>query len=98
MFLVHHVTWSVNSACHLWGFRRYRTHDESRDNILFGLLAMGEGWHNTHHAFPSSARHGLAWWEIDVNYWVIRMLAWLRLAWDLKLPTPEAKAKERRAS
>jgi stearoyl-CoA desaturase (delta-9 desaturase) len=98
VFLVHHVTWSVNSACHLWGFRRYRTHDESRDNILFGLLAMGEGWHNTHHAFPSSARHGLAWWEIDVNYWVIRMLAWLRLAWDLKLPTPEAKAKERRAS
>ena len=91
VFLVHHVTWSVNSACHLWGLQPYRSHDESRNNILFGILAMGEGWHNTHHAFPTSARHGLAWWQIDMSYWVIRTLAFLRLAWNLKLPPKKRK-------
>lgn len=98
LFLVHHVTWSVNSACHLWGFRPYRSNDESRNNIMFGILAMGEGWHNTHHAFPTSARHGLSWWQIDVSYWVIRTLALVGLAWNLKLPTLEAQARERRVS
>jgi len=98
LFLVHHVTWSVNSACHLWGLRPFRSNDMSRDNIVFGILALGEGWHNTHHAFPSSARHGLRWWQIDVSYWVIRTLALLGLAWNLKLPTAEAQAKQRRIS
>lgn len=96
VFLVHHVTWSVNSACHLWGFRPFRSDDESRNNIVFGILAMGEGWHNTHHAFPSSARHGLRWWEIDTSYWFIRSLALLGLAWNVKLPTQEAQLRERR--
>jgi len=96
LFLVHHVTWSVNSACHLWGFRPYKTGDMSRNNVVFGILAMGEGWHNTHHAFPTSARHGLRWWEVDVSYWVIRTLALVGLAWGLKLPTKEAQAKEAR--
>ena len=86
IFLVHHVTWSVNSACHLWGLRPYQTDDESRDNIVFGILAMGEGWHCTHHAFPSSARHGLRCWQIDVSYWIIRALALLGLAWNVKVP------------
>ncbi len=98
IFLVHHVTWSVNSACHLWGFRPYKSKDMSRNNVVFGILAMGEGWHNTHHAFPTSARHGLRWWQIDVSYWVIRTLALLGLAWNLKLPTKAAQAKERRTS
>jgi stearoyl-CoA desaturase (Delta-9 desaturase) len=98
IFLVHHVTWSVNSACHLWGFQPYPGHDESRNNIVFGILALGEGWHNTHHAFPTSARHGLRWWQIDMSYWVIRMLAFLGLAWNLKLPSAEAEAKERNAA
>lgn len=96
IFLVHHVTWSVNSACHLWGFRPYRSEDESRNNVIFGILALGEGWHNTHHAFPTSARHGLRWWELDASYWVIRLMVLLRLAWRLKLPTVEARMKERR--
>lgn len=86
IFLVHHVTWSVNSACHLWGSRTYPNKDESRDNLLFGVLAMGEGWHNSHHAFPTSARHGLKWWQIDVSYWVIRGLVLVGLAWNLRLP------------
>ncbi len=95
LFLVHHVTWSVNSACHLWGFQPFASNDLSRDNVLFGILAMGEGWHNTHHAFPSSARHGLSWWKLDVSYWVIRTLALLGLAWNLKLPSAELQARKR---
>lgn len=94
IFLVHHVTWSVNSVCHLWGRRTYRSEDESRDNVLFGVLAFGEGWHNTHHAFPTSARHGLRWWQIDVSYWVIRTLALVGLAWGVKLPSREAQRRE----
>ena len=95
-FLVHHVTWSVNSACHLWGRRPYRSHDESRNNMLFGILGLGEGWHNTHHAFPTSARHGLRWWQIDVSYWVIRGLALFGLAWNLKLPSKQAQVSKER--
>jgi len=85
-FLVHHVTWSINSACHLWGLQLYPGTDHSRDNIVFGFLGLGEGWHGSHHAFPTSARHGLRWWQIDVSYYVIRTLALIRLAWDVKLP------------
>ena len=87
IFLVHHVTWSVNSACHIWGRKFFPSNDESRDNLIFGVLALGEGWHNTHHAFPSSARHGLRWWQIDISYYVIRALEWTGLAWDVRLPT-----------
>jgi stearoyl-CoA desaturase (delta-9 desaturase) len=92
IFLVHHVTWSVNSACHLWGMRPYPSDDQSRNNIVFGILALGEGWHNTHHAFPTSARHGLRWWQIDMSYWIIRALALLGLAWDVRLPSEQALA------
>jgi stearoyl-CoA desaturase (delta-9 desaturase) len=95
MFLVHHVTWSVNSVCHLWGRRPYRSGDESRNNAVVGALALGEGWHNTHHAFPTSARHGLRWWQLDVSYWVIFALALLRLAWGVKVPTRQAQADRR---
>ena len=96
IFLVHHVTWSVNSACHLWGRQPFKSDDESRNNALFGILAMGEGWHNTHHAFPTSARHGLRWWEIDVSYWVIRALGSIGLAWNIKLPSRQAMMREQR--
>lgn len=95
VFLVHHVTWSINSACHLWGQQPYESNDMSRNNLLFGILGLGEGWHNTHHAFPTSARHGLKWWQVDVSYWIIRLLALLGLAWNLRLPTKESQAKAR---
>ncbi len=98
VFLVHHVTWSVNSVCHLWGLRPYRSEDQSRDNVVFGVLALGEGWHASHHAFPTSARHGLSWWKVDVSYWVIRALALLGLAWNVRVPTKQAQAQQRRAS
>jgi stearoyl-CoA desaturase (Delta-9 desaturase) len=96
IFLVHHVTWSVNSSCHLWGLRPYWSEYESRNNVVFGILALGEGWHNAHHAFPTSARHGLRWCQIDANYYLIRLLAFFGLGWDLKLPSAEAEIRERR--
>jgi stearoyl-CoA desaturase (delta-9 desaturase) len=92
IFLVHHVTWSVNSVCHLWGGRPFATEDGSRNNLLFGILALGEGWHNNHHAFPTSARHGLRWWQLDPSYWVIRGLALVGLAWNVRVPSRPALA------
>jgi len=89
VFLVHHATWSINSVCHLWGSRPYPTRDESRNNIFFGMLALGEGWHNNHHAFPTSARHGLRWWQLDVSYSVICVMKWLGLAWRVRVPAPQ---------
>ncbi|HZN67087.1 MAG TPA: fatty acid desaturase [Tepidisphaeraceae bacterium] len=96
VFLVHHVTWSINSVCHLWGSRPFRSHDESRNNVVFGLLAMGEGWHNNHHAFPTSAKHGLRWWEFDGSYLLIRGLELLGLAWKVKVPTAAAMSAKMR--
>jgi stearoyl-CoA desaturase (delta-9 desaturase) len=96
IFLVHHVTWGVNSVCHIWGLRPYKGDDESRDNILLGVLALGEGWHNTHHAFPTSARHGLRWWQLDVSYWLIRALALAGLAWNVKVPSKQAQEQQLR--
>jgi stearoyl-CoA desaturase (delta-9 desaturase) len=90
IFLVHHVTWSINSVCHLWGTRPFRSHDESRNNPVFGFIGLGEGWHNNHHAFPTSARHGLRWWEFDATYWIIRGLELCGLAWKVKVPAPDA--------
>ena len=75
-----HATWLVNSATHLWGWRRFETRDDSRNNWWVALLTGGEGWHNNHHAHPVSARHGLAWYEIDPNYWGIWLLAKVGLA------------------
>jgi stearoyl-CoA desaturase (delta-9 desaturase) len=86
VFLVHHTTWSINSICHLWGTRPYETRDRSRNNLLFGVLALGEGWHNNHHAFPTSARHGLRWYELDLSYLIICVLKWMGLAWRVRVP------------
>src|SRR5207249_1678496 len=80
-----HATWLVNSATHMWGRRRFLTHDDSRNNWWVALLTFGEGWHNNHHAHPTSARHGLAWYEIDFNWWGIRVMQFLRLAKGIKL-------------
>lgn len=78
-----HVTWLVNSASHMWGYRNYETKDNSRNLWWVGLLAYGEGWHNNHHAFPRSARHGHRWWEIDLTYAVVLLLERLGLAWNV---------------
>jgi stearoyl-CoA desaturase (delta-9 desaturase) len=89
-FLLHHVTWSINSVCHVWGTRRFNGPDESRNNLVFGLLAFGEGWHNNHHAFPTSARHGLRWWEFDSGWLVVRLLQKAKLVWNVRVPPPSA--------
>lgn len=86
ILLVHHITWSVNSVCHLWGTRPFRTGDHSRNNAIVGVLALGEGWHNNHHAFPTSARHGLNWWQFDPSYILIRGMSLLGLAWNVRTP------------
>jgi fatty-acid desaturase len=80
-----HATWLVNSATHMWGSRRFETADDSRNSWWVALLTWGEGWHNNHHAHPTSARHGLRWYEIDVNWWGIRTLQLLGLAKSIKL-------------
>jgi len=95
IFLVHHITWSVNSVCHIWGSRPFRSHDHSRNNPIFGVLAFGEGWHNNHHAFPTSARHGLKWWQLDISYLVIRAMAAFGLVSEIRIPTPERIAAKR---
>jgi fatty-acid desaturase len=82
-----HTTWAVNSATHLWGRRRFETRDDSTNNWWVALLTFGEGWHNNHHAHPTSARHGLAWYEVDLNWIGISTLKALGLAWDIKVAT-----------
>jgi stearoyl-CoA desaturase (delta-9 desaturase) len=86
IFLYQHATFSVNSICHMFGRRDYRSRDESRNNWLVALLVFGEGWHNNHHAFPASARHGLHRFQVDPSWWVIRTLEKLRLVWNVKVP------------
>ena len=80
-----HRTWLVNSATHLWGSRRFDTRDDSTNNWWEALLSFGEGWHNNHHAHPTSARHGLTWYEFDFNWLGIRTLRAFGLAWDIKV-------------
>ena len=84
--IVWHITWSVNSVTHLWGYRNYDTREGSRNNWIVGILSNGEGWHNNHHAQPRAASHGHRWWELDVTFLTIRMLAMLGIAWDVVLP------------
>jgi len=98
IFLVHHVTFSINSVCHIWGTREFRSDDHSTNNLIFGVLALGEGWHNNHHAFPTSARHGLHWWQIDASYYVIRALALVGLARKVRLPSPQSLEAKRRTT
>lgn len=91
-----HVTFAVNSLCHMFGSRPFETHDESRNNWLIGLLAAGEGWHNNHHAFPSMAYHGMTPRQVDVSGLVIRALERLGLAWNVKVPSAAAIERRRR--
>lgn len=81
------VSFAVNSVCHLWGKRPFESDDQSRNNAVMALLALGEGWHNNHHAFPTSARHGLGRWQFDASYRLIQVLCALGLAWNVKTPT-----------
>jgi stearoyl-CoA desaturase (Delta-9 desaturase) len=98
MFLLHHVTYSVNSLCHTFGRRPYDTKDESRNFAPVALLSFGEGWHNNHHAFPTSARHGLRWWQPDPTAAAITAMEKVGLAWDVVRIPPEHQAKKARVA
>jgi fatty-acid desaturase len=89
IILVWHVTWCGNSFPHMFGYRNYQTNDNSRNNALVALITNGEGWHNNHHADPSSASNQRHWWEMDLTYYFLRGLAGLGLAWDIQLPKPD---------
>jgi stearoyl-CoA desaturase (delta-9 desaturase) len=89
IFLVHHVTWSINSICHFFGSRRFPTDDKSTNVFWLALPSLGEAWHHNHHAFPRSAFHGLRWYELDPSGWLILGLAKVGLAWDVVRVTPE---------
>ena len=99
-----HATWLVNSATHLWGSRRFNTTDDSRNSWWVALLTFGEGWHNNHHAHPTSARHGMAWYEFDMTWITIRFLELIGFVKDVRLPAKaqmelmQQTAAERRAA
>ncbi|MBI1790784.1 MAG: fatty acid desaturase [Acidobacteria bacterium] len=93
-----HSTWLVNSATHMWGRRRFRTTDDSRNNWWVALLTFGEGWHNNHHAHPNSSRHGLAWYELDLTYVQIRLLELFGVARGVKVASVTEPAQERQVA
>jgi stearoyl-CoA desaturase (delta-9 desaturase) len=90
-----HVTWCINSVCHLFGTRPFITGDRSTNVAWLALPTMGGSWHNNHHAFPQTANNGLDWWQLDLCYWVLRGLALFGLVWDIKEPTREQIEKRR---
>jgi stearoyl-CoA desaturase (delta-9 desaturase) len=81
-----HATFAVNSLAHMYGSRPYDTPDQSRNNWLVSIWMFGGGWHNNHHRYPASARQGFQWWEIDLTYYFLRILGWLRIIWDINEP------------
>ena len=87
--LLFHCTFFINSLAHVSGSQRYMTGDDSRNNFWLALITLGEGWHNNHHHYQSSTRQGFLWWEVDISYYVLRVMSWFRLVWDLRAP-PEA--------
>jgi stearoyl-CoA desaturase (Delta-9 desaturase) len=97
MLVVHHVTFSINSLCHFFGRRRFETEDESRNLLWLAPFSFGESWHNNHHAFPTSAEHGMRRWEIDPSALVIRAMERLGLAWDVVRVDRERQERKRKS-
>lgn len=96
--LVYHATFMINSLAHVFGTQRYLTGDDSRNNWLLAILALGEGWHNNHHYYPASARNGFFWYEYDVTYYILKLLSWFGLLWDLQTPPESVLKNEKRIS
>jgi stearoyl-CoA desaturase (delta-9 desaturase) len=94
IFMLHHVTWSINSVCHFFGRRRFDVEDHSTNVFWLALPSFGESWHHNHHAFPRSAVHGLKWWEVDTSAMVIRAMKRLHLAWNVVEIPPERQAQK----
>jgi stearoyl-CoA desaturase (delta-9 desaturase) len=96
IFVLHHATWSVNSVCHMYGSRPFEVDDQSRNNWAVAMVSLGEGWHHNHHAFPTSARHGLRRRQIDPSYAIIKAMERVGLASNVKVPRP-AEVERKRA-
>jgi len=84
--LLYHGTFTVNSLSHMFGSRRFATADDSRNNFWLALITCGEGWHNNHHAQMTSVKQGFYWWEIDFSYYLLKVLSWFKIVWDLRMP------------
>jgi stearoyl-CoA desaturase (delta-9 desaturase) len=93
-----HATWLVNSATHMWGSRRFETRDDSRNNWWVALLTFGEGWHNNHHAHPTSARHGLAWYELDISWISLKIMKFLGIAKSIHVANTQGEIEIRKAA
>jgi stearoyl-CoA desaturase (delta-9 desaturase) len=92
---LYHGTFFINSLAHVHGSQRYLTGDDSRNNFWLALITLGEGWHNNHHHYQSSTRQGFQWYEVDLSYYVLKAMSWVRLVWDLRSPPPEIVRGER---
>ena len=97
VLLVHHSTFSINSLCHFFGRRAYDTEDESRNVFWLSIPTLGESWHNNHHAFPTSAEHGMKGWQVDPSAWLIRGMEKVGLVWDVVRVSPERQQAHRAA-
>ena len=84
--LVHHAVYSANSIGHLFGSHRFKSTDQSRNNVFVALLTFGDGWHNNHHFYQRSARHGFYWWEVDLTFYILKALSYVGIVWDLHTP------------
>jgi stearoyl-CoA desaturase (Delta-9 desaturase) len=84
--LLYHGTFFINSLAHLIGTKRFETGDDSKNSFILAIVTLGEGWHNNHHRYPGSERQGFYWWEIDISHYILRMLSWVGLVWDLRSP------------
>jgi stearoyl-CoA desaturase (delta-9 desaturase) len=94
-----HATYTINSLSHVFGNQRYKTGDTSRNNWLLAILTLGEGWHNNHHHYPNSVRQGFYWWEYDITYYVLKVMSWLGIIWDLKpVPASVRESTQRRVN
>jgi stearoyl-CoA desaturase (delta-9 desaturase) len=94
--LLWHGTFSINSLAHVWGSRRFATADDSRNNLWLALITLGEGWHNNHHHYPSSANQGFYWWEVDASFCILTILERMGLAWDLRRPPERALSRKQK--
>jgi stearoyl-CoA desaturase (delta-9 desaturase) len=93
-----HATWLVNSATHMWGSRRFATRDDSKNNWWVALMTFGEGWHNNHHAHPTSARHGLTWYEFDITWITLKAMKFLGIAKNIRVAKITSQLAEREAA
>jgi len=93
-----HATWAVNSATHMWGARRFATRDDSRNTWWVAILSFGEGWHNNHHAHPTSARHGLAWYEFDPSWLLVKTLRYFGVAKAVQVASVDSRLADREAA